>query len=168
MRKPRSSEYLRYYSARGRCTNRKNKSWKRYGGRGIKMCERWLNSSAAFLSDMGPCPPGFLLDRIDNDGDYCPENCRWTDASTSARNQQGRDPHRLIPPPRPPRPENSPWITSKSRWIEYQGRRQTLSEWARELGLRRDALYARLFIHGWPLEKAMTHPYRSRNRPRKS
>src|SRR4249919_4143232 len=82
-------EYLSWYAAKHRCSSPANKSYSYYGGRGIRMCERWERSFATFLGDMGARPtPKHTLDRIDVDGDYEPSNCRWVTRTVQQQNRR--------------------------------------------------------------------------------
>lgn len=101
-----------------------------YAGRGIGVCDRW-QSFESFLADMGPRPPGFTLERIDNEGHYEPGNCRWADRVDQANN------------------------TRRTRRIEYRGESLTLREWAARTQIPKNRLYDRLRM-GWPTERILS------------
>lgn len=121
---------------RSRVSNPNHANYKRYGGRGITCCERWKSSFAHFISDMGLKPfPDATLERKDNNGNYCPENCRWASRIDQARNR------------------------SSNRVIEFNGESKTLSMWAEQYGLDTRRLWKRL-KDGWPMDLALKSPPR--------
>lgn len=128
------SEWNIWSGMKQRCYNPNNDCYQNYGARGITVCERWRSSFQSFIDDMGFRPTGHTLDRINNDGPYSPENCRWT-----TRKQQGRN-------------------TRKNRRITFDGTTRTLSEWAEHLLVDADTIAMRLDRSGWTVEKALTTP----------
>ncbi len=83
--KYKTSEYIIWKSMKARCNNPNNKY---YGGRGIKVCDRWFNSFENFINDMGKKPNEYSIDRIDSNGNYEPTNCRWADKETQIKNRR--------------------------------------------------------------------------------
>lgn len=131
-------EYTTWKSMKGRCLNPRDHSFSNYGGRGIMICERWLSDFKNFIFDMGPRPsPKHSLDRIDNNGDYEPTNCRWATAKEQSGNMR------------------------KSVLVTYEGRTQCVAAWANEFDMKRSTLRGRV-LRGWPIEKAFSQAVRPR------
>ena len=124
--------YRCWSSMLGRCRNQNQKKYPDYGARGITICERWLESFQNFLDDMGEPPIGLTLDRIDVNGNYCPENCRWATRKEQANNRRSN--HSLT----------------------YNGKTQNISQWAKEIGIRDATLRARIGQLKGSAEKALT------------
>jgi len=115
-----------------RCYNPKHHKFATYGARGVKVCDHWRNSFEAFLADMGPKPtPKHTIERIDNDGDYSPDNCKWATNAEQSRNM--RTNHR----------------------ITAFGRTQILEDWSRETGISAQTIRQRL-KSGWTSEDAVS------------
>lgn len=89
-----SKEYRCWRAFKNRCTNIKNVQYSDYGGRGIDICERWLTFEN-FYEDMGACPDGYQIDRIDNNKGYSKENCRWTTGKINSRNRRSATIHKI-------------------------------------------------------------------------
>jgi hypothetical protein len=111
-----------------RCYYRHHPSYANYGGRGIEVCERWVDFGA-FVQDMGDKPsPAHSIDRIDNNGNYEPSNCRWATIRTQSYNKRN------------------------NRFIRYQGTLTSVMELSARLGISYSALYGRI-QKGWPEER---------------
>jgi hypothetical protein len=131
----RTPEYTAWCNMIRRCTNPNDHAYDRYGGRGIKVHKRWRNSFTNFLKDMGKKPtPKHMLDRINNNGNYEPGNCRWATRCQQFNNRQS------------------------NLKITYNGKTKTLAQWCRKLGLPYKRTYQRLMAYGWPVKKALETP----------
>jgi hypothetical protein len=127
-------EHAAWLNIRNRCRNPNTTHYADYGGRGIKVCDRWRDSFADFFADMGPRPSAnHTIDRIDNGGDYEPGNCRWATMSEQCNNRR------------------------TCRNLTFQGETHTVTEWAQIRGIAVDTLLARVRL-GWSVERALTTP----------
>lgn len=127
-------EYQIWRGMKKRCSDEKSTAYERYGGRGIKVCERWELSFDDFLSDMGPRPSAkHSIERKDRDGDYCPENCIWALPVVQARN------------------------TSRNFWVTINGESKLIQDWSKLSGVGRTTIIMRIQA-GWDHERAVFEP----------
>lgn len=131
--KSKSKIYKIWNSMRFRCNSKKSNAYKYYGGRGIKVCKRWVKFEN-FYQDMGERPKGTSLDRIDNNKGYCKKNCRWASKQIQSRNMRSNN------------------------YFEFNGKSQILKDWAEELNIPQGTLHNRIFKYKWAIEKALNTP----------
>lgn len=126
--------YRIWHDMKNRCYSKKHKSYNNYGGRNIIVCEEWLNDFKAFYdwSMQNGYSDNLSIDRKDTNGNYTPNNCRWADKETQQNNKRN------------------------NHYITYNGKTQTVSQWAKETGIKTKTLLARINDYHWSIEKALT------------
>jgi hypothetical protein len=144
-----TSEHNIWCSMKQRCINKNAERHGDYGGRGIRVCDRWLEPNGLgfinFLADMGPKPdPSYTIERKNNDGDYCPENCKWATRQEQANNKR---------------------CTLR---FSVNGEIDTLKNWCKKFGIEYKLAHARITQKGWDAERAITTPARKFTRKPKS
>ena len=123
--------YYIWWAMYERCYRKKNNNYKHYGARGIKVCKKWYKFEN-FYEDMGDIPKGKTLDRIDNNSNYCPNNCRW-----ATRKEQQNN-------------------TSRNHFITYKGETKTMAQWADKFGIQYNIFRSRIYI-GWDIARALNN-----------
>lgn len=127
-----TSEYNCWKSIKRRCTKPNATDYHHYGGRGIKMCDRWLNSFDDFLADMGRKPtPKHSIERINNDGNYEPSNCRWA----TQREQVSNSRH--------------------CNKLTHDGKTMTIAQWSQETGIPAPTISSRIHLMKWSVADAL-------------
>lgn len=124
--------YRTWQAMKTRCLNKNDKDYVRYGARGISIDKSWENSFAKFFEDMGNRPLHKTLDRIDNNGNYCKENCRW--ATVQQQSNNGRH----------------------NRLITHKGKTLSISQWASLNKIHINTLWHRIVTFKWSIEKSLT------------
>ncbi len=132
-----SGAYKSWSCMKRRCTTPHDEHWQWYGGRGISVCDRWMNSFEAFLKDMGERPEMATLDRIDANGNYEVQNCRWATNTEQQRNRRN------------------------NRILTAFGKSMCVSEWANYTGILKSTIKERL-KRGWPVEEVLAKPVRQK------
>lgn len=135
----RSKTYQSWVNMIARCTNSSHKQWKDYGGRGIKVCERWLKFEN-FLEDMGEAPRGLTIERIKNKKGYFKENCKWATRKEQMRN------------------------TRSNRFIPFNNKIQCISDLAKEFGIHVTTFRYRIDKLNWSIEKALLTPVKKKRK----
>lgn len=181
----RSRTYRSWQAMHNRCYNRKYSDYHNYGGRGIAVCPRW-DKFENFLEDMGERPKGLDLDRTDNSGNYCKENCRWVTKAENNRNKRTNvllaeggkalclvdfaKAHSISYEAFRTRFRRRGWSLEASlkevkdprRYLSFRGETHCLAEWARIAGLSEDAIRQRIKA-GWAIERVLTTPSRRKH-----
>lgn len=119
-----------------RCTNKNHSTYKNYGARGITICNEWKNDFMSFYNwaISNGYNDSLTIDRIDNNGNYEPNNCHWCDRITQANN------------------------TRRNHFLTFNGKTQTIAQWGRELNMNSAKIGKRINLYGWSVEKALTTP----------
>lgn len=137
-RKGTTKEYRTWSHIKKRCYCKSDRDYRDYGGKGITVCKRWLNSFEAFFIDMGKAPsPKHSIDRIDNAKGYTPKNCRWATPKEQSHN------------------------SSRTTLITINKITKSISEWGEYKNLNRETICARINRLGWSVEKAIMYPVRT-------
>lgn len=139
----KSPEYNSWCGIIQRCCNPKNPNFKEYGSRGITVSDNWKNDFTAFLLDMGERPArGYTVERINNNGPYCKDNCRWATRAEQSLNQRS------------------------NRWLDFQGEKKTLSEWAAVTGKGKWWIAYRLDKLKMPSDEVLSRAFIEKTRGR--
>ena len=129
--------YKRWRAMISRCQYRNDSAYPHYGAKGVTVCDEW-QTYEGFLADMGECPDGMTLDRIDNSKGYSKENCRWASMKQQENNR------------------------TNNRILNAFGMAMTLAEWAEKMQINRGTLLSRIDRNNWPIEKALTEPVKGK------
>jgi hypothetical protein len=129
------NEYHTWLSMKNRCINKNSVGYSNYGGRGISVCEKWVNSFEEFYNDMGPRPVGdYSIERINNDGNYEPSNCRWATSHEQSNNRR---------------------VTI---FVEYNGIKLPLSDMCIMVGINYSCVQQRIKRYKWSIDRALSEP----------